>query len=1026
MVRFGKLLVTAFAFAVFACSENSNRNKDISEVAGNDDVLNFMKTFEGRGDLTDSSHAVTATEAVKQFKIPSDLALDLVLSEPKVTQPVFITFDPQGRLWVVQYNQYPYPEGLKVLSMDQHTRAKFDKEPLPPPSNEKGADKITVFEDTDQDGTFDKSTDVITGLNLITSVAFGRGQIWVLNPPYLLAYPDKDNDAMPDGPPVVHLKGFGIEDTHAVANNLRFGPDGWLYGAQGSTCIANISSEVSKNVSFNGQAIWRYNPKTKVFEIFAEGGGNTFDVEIDEKGRLYSGDNGNSRGQYYKQGAYFIRNLGKHGAYTNPYTFGHLANMVLQGDETRFTHAFVRYEGNSLPQRYNDHMIAINPLNSYVQLTKFEQNGSTFKTIDEEKIMSTKDRWFRPVDITIGPDGDIYIADWYDSRISHIDPRDTWDKNSGRIYRLRSGNGNRQTATGNRQSDVKFNLYNKSDKELIDLLSNENIWFRQQALQVLGDRKNSSLLPGLLKMLQGTDGQQSLEALWAINITGGFNDDVAKIALMHNDAYVRMWGVRLAGDGNVSQVIAEELSKISHSEKHPEVRSQLAATAKRLHDSTSLKIIKGLLNYDDSSDPDIPLQLWWAIESVAESHRDEVINMFRNKKIWSNPTVSKTILSRLVQRYIIAGGEANDASCAKLFKLAPSGNYAAILFSGLQEGLRGRDMAELSPSLSDALKPYKKLFREQSLALDLRAGKKEAVKKALEIVGDENAKLPERLSYIRIFSEINQPEAVPVLLQLVETTSSSSAIKQAALLALQNYDNAEIGTRVVSAYPDKLRDDYDVRESAMALLSSRPEWAGQLLNAIAKTRTIEASDVPEHTVWQLKLLNDKNIALQTQKLWPDIRQATAEEKNKTIANVKKTMQSGTGDLQFGHALFIAKCGTCHKLFNEGRSIAPDLTGYDRRNLNDLLNNIVDPSAYIREGYSSWRVLTVDGRTVIGTLKAKNDKSLTIQPFTGEAVTISTSRVKSLEPMEASIMPERLLEGLSEKQVKDLFSYLMKE
>jgi putative membrane-bound dehydrogenase-like protein len=437
-----------------------------------------------------------------------------------------------------------------------------------------------MFEDTDNDGTFDKSTDVITGLNLITSVAFGRGQIWVLNPPYLLAYPDKDNNGIPDGPPVMHLKGFGLEDTHAVANNLRFGPDGWLYGAQGSTCTANISSEATKNVSFNGQVIWRYHPETKVFEIFAEGGGNTFDVEIDEKGRLYSGDNGNARGQYYKQGGYFVRNLGKHGAYTNAYTFGHLANMALQGDETRFTHAFVRYEGNSLPQRYNDKMIAINPLNGYVQLTKFEQNGSTFKTIDEEKIMTTKDRWFRPVDIVSGPDGDIYIADWYDSRISHIDPRDTWDKNSGRIYRLRQAKGSAQTSHSV-LSDAN-DLRNLKDAELVNLLSHKNIWFRQQALQVLADRKDAALIPELLKMLQGTDGQASLEALWAINICGGFNEEIAKLALHHNDPFVRMWGVRLIGDNKkVSPHLADELVWLSLNEKNAEVRSQLAATAKR-------------------------------------------------------------------------------------------------------------------------------------------------------------------------------------------------------------------------------------------------------------------------------------------------------------------------------------------------------------------------------------------------------------------------------------------------------------
>jgi len=173
------------------------------------------------------------------------------------------------------------------------------------------------------------------------------------------------------------------------------------------------------------------------------------------------------------------------------------------------------------------------------------------------------------------------------------------------------------------------------------------------------------------------------------------------------------------------------------------------------------------------------------------------------------------------------------------------------------------------------------------------------------------------------------------------------------------------------------------------------------------------------------MLKDDSIGKATERLWPALKTVTANEKNKTIERVAKSMKAGIGDPVAGHPLFIAKCGTCHKLFNEGRNIAPDLTGYDRKNLGDLLNNIVDPSAYIREGYGSWHITTIDGRTIIGTLKAKNDKSLTIQPFTGEPVTLSSTKVKTLEQMNTSIMPERLLDGLNEKQVKDLFSYLMK-
>ena len=210
--------------------------------------------------------------------------------------------------------------------------------PDAPPTGARGADKITFFEDTDGDGKFEKSTDAITGLNIATSVILGRGKIWVLNPPYLLVYPDPDDDGIPNGDPEIHLKGFGLEDTHAVANSLTWGSDGWLYGAQGSTTTANITSQVSKNVRFEGQAIWRYHPDTGIFEIFSEGGGNTFDVEIDSKGRILSGDNGNDRGQYYKQGAYFVKNWGKHGPHTNPYTFGYLPNMELEGDRRRFMH----------------------------------------------------------------------------------------------------------------------------------------------------------------------------------------------------------------------------------------------------------------------------------------------------------------------------------------------------------------------------------------------------------------------------------------------------------------------------------------------------------------------------------------------------------------------------------------------------------------------------------------------------------------------------------------------------------------
>ena len=462
----------------------------------------------------------------------------------------------------------------------------------------------------------------------------------------------------------------------------------------------------------------------------------------------------------------------------------------------RFTHAFIKYEGGNLPARYQGHMISVNPLQGFVQLSRFEPNGSTFFTDDEERIMQTDDRWFRPVDITSGPDGGVYIADWYDSRLSHVDPRDTWSKNTGRIYRLRGKDA--------KEIFPKFDLSKYSNDQLTELLSNKNIWFRQTTLRLFGDRKDASVLPKLMKLFEGQNGQTALEALWAINLSGGFDDNVAETGLHHSDPFVRMWAVKLLGDANkVSPKIAGQLELLASSEPNPEVRSQLAATAKRLSVSQALPIIKSLLkNQIDSTDPDIPLQLWWALESKAESDRKEVLAMFEDKAIWAWPIVSKSILSRLMQRYIIAGGQENFAACAHLLNLAPSDAQAGPLINGLQEGLRGRELIQLSPDLVNALKPYQRLFREESLALALRQGQKQALDKALVIIANKDSKLGERLSYIRILGEVNQPKAVPVLLEIMrDQISNSPAIQQAALLALQRYDQDDIGAIVVKAYP---------------------------------------------------------------------------------------------------------------------------------------------------------------------------------------------------------------------------------
>src|SRR5262249_2699545 len=211
--------------------------------------------------------------AGKKMTVPDGFEVTLVAAEPLVRQPVCIEFADRGRFGVVQYLQYPNPAGLKRLKVDRYSRTVYDRVPEPPPKGPKGADRITILEDIDGSGLARRAKDFVKDLNLASGIAFGHGGVFVLQAPYLLFYPKREGKDVPDRDPRVLLKGFGMQDAHAVANSLTWGPDGWLYGCQGST----VTSEID-GIAFE-QGVWRYHPITHKFELFCDGGGNSWGLD---------------------------------------------------------------------------------------------------------------------------------------------------------------------------------------------------------------------------------------------------------------------------------------------------------------------------------------------------------------------------------------------------------------------------------------------------------------------------------------------------------------------------------------------------------------------------------------------------------------------------------------------------------------------------------------------------------------------------------------------------------------------------
>ncbi len=282
------------------------------------------------------------SRGVPYLQVAEGFEIDLVVSEPVIEKPLYMQFDARGRLWVVEYRQYPWPAGLKLLSRDNVWRNVYDQIPPPPPhsanSKFRGADRVSIHTDADRDGTFESHRVFVDGLSLATAALPMNGGVYVLNPPYLLFYADADGDDRPDSEiPRVLLSGFGIEDSHSLANSLRRGVDGWIYATQGSTVSAAVVRHGSDNqplpgekpVRSLGQNLWRYHPGRHVYEIVAEGGGNAFGVEIDAEGNLFSGHNGgDTRGFHYTHGAFHRKTFDKHGDLSHPFAFGALPAMA--------------------------------------------------------------------------------------------------------------------------------------------------------------------------------------------------------------------------------------------------------------------------------------------------------------------------------------------------------------------------------------------------------------------------------------------------------------------------------------------------------------------------------------------------------------------------------------------------------------------------------------------------------------------------------------------------------------------------
>ncbi|MBL8848656.1 MAG: c-type cytochrome, partial [Planctomycetaceae bacterium] len=416
---------------------------------------------------------------------------------------------------------------------------------------------------------------------------------------------------------------------------------------------------------------------------------------------------------------------------------------------------------------------------------------------------------------------------------------------------------------------------------------------------------------------------------------------------------------------------------------------------------------------DDAGDRQIPLMLWYGISPLAGDADGRDLALLGVSQI----PLTSSLLSRRIASL--------DGGVDRLVNWLATHETDAAALNGALLGLRDAVEGRRGLAMPAAWPPVAARALADDASAETRATAQylalafgdEQVFFALQLqAGDESRAVEQRLAALELLVQVPNPKLVPMLQHVVR----NPALAGPALRGMAASSDPQSAAAIIAAYPQLMPAQ---RDEAIATLAARPHFATALLEAIA-TNTIPAKDVPAYTARQMLDLGDESIAERVRELWGHVRTSPAEKQTTMAAyRTELSIDSLTNsDLKSGRALFQKKCAQCHKLYGEGASIGPDLTGSQRTSLDYLLQHVVDPGAVVPNEYKVFTLLTNDGRLVQGVVPEQNDQVVVIQTPT-ERIVIDRSEIDVFEPASLSMMPEGLLESLSPAERRDLVGYL---
>ncbi|WP_461786584.1 PVC-type heme-binding CxxCH protein, partial [Prosthecobacter sp.] len=404
------------------------------------DLLAADKEIEGERKAAQTA-CPTPEEARAKMSVPEGYEVRCFAHEPMVQNPVAMTWDHRGRLWVVE--AYEYPNGSEHPAPFGGEAKDDQYHPLPKTGDKIPRDRVVILEDTDNNGEADKRTVFVEGLNLASAILCGDNGIYIGQQPHLIHFRDDDGDDQPDAWRVV-LTGFGREDTHELVNSFTWGPDGWLYMTHGvftNSKVRRPGQPESAGFKFDA-GIGRARPMSRdkeakwEFEVFADGTSNPWGCDYDAAGNFFVSACVIDHFFHMAPGGIYVR---QGGAPENPYAYEQLPSIV-KHKHFRAAYAGVQiYQGGRYPADTHGHAFIGNIHDNAIHEEVLTPVGATFKCEPRRDFLRANDGWFRPVSTQTGPDGFLWIMDWCDKYPCYQNAKanpEGVDRERGRIWRV--------------------------------------------------------------------------------------------------------------------------------------------------------------------------------------------------------------------------------------------------------------------------------------------------------------------------------------------------------------------------------------------------------------------------------------------------------------------------------------------------------------------------------------------------------------------------------------------------------------